>query len=312
MLHFLEQTHMWFKNLQIYRLTGSFKYTPEVLHDRLLERAARACGSLETSTIGWDQPLGRHGSQLTHATGGCIMICARREERLVPSSVVREQLEEKVADLEEREGRRAGRREKGEIKDEIIQDLLPRAFIKSTRVYAYIDTRNDWLLVDEASAKRAEELITLLRETLGTLPLRPLEVEEAPASVMTAWLQGKLPPEEFQPLEECELRDPSEERAVVRCSHQDLQSEEIQVHIKAGKQVVKIALEWHERLSLLLTDEFAIKRLRFLEVIQEEAAEVSADDAAARFDADFALMSLELGRFLPRLIGQFGGELKRE
>lgn len=303
---------MWFRNLQIYRLTSPFEHSPEALHDYLLERAARACGSLESSTIGWDRPLGRHGSQLTHAAGGCTMICARLEERLVPASVVREQLEEKVADLEEREGRRVSRREKGEIKDEIMQDLLPRAFIKSTRIYAYVDTRNDWLLVDAVSAKRAEELITLLRESLGTLPLRPLEVAQAPASVMTAWLQKKLPPSEFQVLEECELRDASEEKGVVRCSHQDLQGEEIQVHLKAGKQVVKIALEWHERLSLLLTDEFAIKRLRFLDVIQEEAADMEAEDAAARFDADFTLMTLELGRFLPRLIGQFGGELEKE
>ncbi|OQX45537.1 MAG: hypothetical protein B0D86_03485, partial [Candidatus Sedimenticola endophacoides] len=32
-----------------------------------------------------------------------------------------------------------------------------------------------------------------------------------------------------------------------------------------------------------------------------------AEDAATRFDVDFALMSLELGRFIPRLIDTFGG-----
>ncbi len=298
---------MWFRNLQIYRLTGPFPSDAEALHEQLQGRAARPCGNLEAATIGWDTPLGRHGSQLTHAVGGCIMFCARREERLLPASVIREALEEKVAAVEEREGRRVGRREKGELKEAIVQELLPRAFVKSSRLFAYLDTGNGWLLVDAASARRAEELVTLLRETLGSLPLRPLEVAQAPASVMTAWLQESLPPAEFQLLGDCELRDPADEKAVIRCTGQDLRGEEIGVHLQAGKQVVKVALEWHERLSLLLTDAFEIRRLRFLDVIQEQAADTAADDAASRFDADFALMSMELGRFLPRLIEQFGG-----
>ena len=51
-----------------------------------------------------------------------------------------------------------------------------------------------------------------------------------------------------------------------------------------------------------------MRRLRFSDALVEEAAEAAADDqAAALFDADFTLMSLELRRFLPRLIEVFGG-----
>ena len=88
---------------------------------------------------------------------------------------------------------------------------------------------------------------------------------------------------------------------------QDLEGEEIGVHLKAGKQVVKLALEWQDRLAFLVTDEIAIKRLRFLDLVQQEAAEVEAEDAATRFDADFSLMALEFGRFIPRLLKLFGG-----
>ncbi len=298
---------MWFKNIQLYRLTQPFEASAEALHEQLASRQSRPCGSLEAATLGWTPPLGREGSQLTHGAGHCIMVCARREEKLLPSTVVREVLADRVEQIEAAESRRMRRQEKMELKDNIVLELLPRAFVRSRHTYAYIDRDNGWLVVDEASPKRAEELITLLRETLGSLPLQPVEVARAPAPVMTGWLQGEGLPQEFVLGDQCELRDPMEEGGIVRCRRQDLLGEEIGVHLEAGKQAVQLALEWHERLGFLLCDDLSIKRLKFLDLIQEEAAEAEAEDAATRFDVDFALMTLELGRFLPRLLELFGG-----
>jgi len=298
---------MWFRNLQIYRLDNPFELSAEGLHEQLQQRESRACGALELSTLGWTSPLGRHGSQLTHAVGNCIMFCARREEKVLPNVVVREILAERVADLEESEARKVRRREQAEMKEQLMLELLPQAFTKSALSYAYIDVANGWLLVDAASAKRAEDLITLLRETLGSFPVRPLQVVESPSAVMTSWLQGEQPPQEFEIQDECELRDPVEEGGIVRCRRQDLAGDEIQAHLKAGKRVVQLALEWHERIGLLLTEALDIKRLRFLDQVLEEAADSEAESFADRFDVDFALMSGELGRFIPRLLALFGG-----
>jgi recombination associated protein RdgC len=298
---------MWFKNLQIYRLTESFTYAPETLHESLLQHPARECGKLEPETLGWAPPLGSQGQLLTHASGGCIMICVRRSEKVMPAAVVREQLAQKVEAIEEKEQRKVGRKEQMDLKDELMIDLLPQAFIKSALTYAYIDTKGGWLLVDAASAKRAEELTSLLRETLGTLPLRPLEVNQSPATLMTGWLQGKVPTREFQVLDQCELREPGEEGGIVRCRRQELMGSEIQAHLDAGKQVVQLALEWDGRIAFVLGEDLTLKRLKFLDIIQEEAADTEAEDAAARFDVDFSLMSLELGRFVPKLVEAFGG-----
>jgi recombination associated protein RdgC len=81
----------------------------------------------------------------------------------------------------------------------------------------------------------------------------------------------------------------------------------MQGHLRAGKQAVRLAVEWNQRLSCVLGDDLIIRRLRFADVLQEEAAN-SGEDAAALFDADFALMSLELAAFLPNLLEVFGGE----
>lgn len=303
---------MWFRNLQIYRLLTPFQYDPETLHERLSERIARGCGGQEMATIGWQPPLGRGSELLTHGAGGCIMICARREERVLPAAVVRELLDDRVAQVEEAEARKVRRREREEMKDELLFDLVPRAFTKSSALYAYIDTRENWLVVDAASSKRAEELVSLLRETLGTLPVKPLEVATAPAAIMTAWLTGAASAPAYEIGDECELRDTVEEGGIIRCKRQDLEGDEVRAHIEAGKQVAKLALNWQERLSFVLQDDLSIKRLKFLDLVQEEAANADAADAATRFDVDFSLMSLELRRLIEGLVESFGGLAEEE
>ncbi len=301
---------MWFRNLQLFRLTHKFDFSAEELDAQLKRKPSRDCGSLEPNTIGWEPPLGRHGRMLTHGVAQFIMICAKRQEKVLPASVVSEQLESKVAVIEESEGRKIRHRERQDLKDGLLLELLPKAFTKSSLIYAYIDRRDGWLVINAPSAKKGEELITLLRDTLGTLPLRPLEVALSPTDTMTRWLKGKKLPKIFSLGDECELRDSTGEGGVVRCRGQDLQGDEISAHLRAGKQVFRLSLEWQQRISMVLGEDLAIRRLKFLESIREEAAADEAEEPASRFDADFALMTLEFSRFLPALVDSLGGEAK--
>lgn len=299
---------MWFKNLHVYRLTEEFAFKAAELNERLAGHQARDCGALETYSYGWDSPLGRKAELLVHEAAGCIMLCARRVDKVLPNGVVNDMVQERVEELEEAEGRQVRRRERQEIKEQVILELLPRAFVQSSRTFAYLDPKGGWLVVDASSAKKSDELVEKLRESLGSLPLRPLNTTKAPALVMTSWLDGSGESMgSFALLDECEMRDTSDEGAVVRCRHQDLTGDEIRTHLEAGKQAVKLALSWEGRIDFLLSEDLVIKRLKFGELIQEEAAEVENDDEKARFDADFALMSLELGKFLPALVEVFGG-----
>lgn len=299
---------MWFKNLRLFRLTQPFDLTPETLHERLQEKAFRPCTSLEPFSYGWAPPLGGNSEMLTHAANGYIMLCARREDKVLPPAVVREILGEKVAQIQEEQDRTVRRKEREEIRQDILHDLLPRAFTRSNFTYAYIDPKAGWLVVDAASAPKAEELVSLLRENLGSLPAIPPAVMDSPSRVLTDWLGGRSIPSDVIIEDQCELRDPDREGAVIRCTKQDLSSDEIHAHLKAGKRATKLAIQWREHLSCVLSDDLSIKRLKFLEIIQEAAQEVEADDEATRFDADFALMTLELSRFIQAVMEVFGGE----
>ncbi len=298
---------MWFKNLRLYRLSAPFTLDPEELHSRLEQDAFRPCGSLETATMGWVSPLGRRGTQLTHAAAGAILICARKEERILPSSVVAEEVAEKVAAIEDAEGRPVRRKERQSLKDEITQRLLPRAFTRSGYIFAYLVPKSGWLVVDASSAKKAEEVVTLLRRSLGSLPAVPPQTQSSPGVIMTAWVSGEPTPDGVELRDECELKEPGDDGGVVRVKRVNLLSDEVGAHLEAGKRVVKLALQFEDRLSCVIDEELAVKRLAFEDTVLEALDGTEADDAAA-FDAQFALMTLELGRFLPQLLEWFGGE----
>ncbi len=298
---------MWFRNLRLFRLTTPFSHSAEELHERLAQYAFRHCGSLEFASQGWVSPLGRHSTQLAHAANGCILICARREEKILPAATVRDLLEEKVLAIEEQENRRLRRKEKERIREEIVHELLPRALTRSGLTFAYVSVRDGWLVVDAPSVKKAEELASLLRRSLGSLPAVPCTTKENATTVLTQWLAGDLPAD-FALEQDYELREPGDEGAVLRCRRQDPTTDEVQSHLRSGKHAVKLAVEWNERLSCVLDAQLAIKRLRFSDVVLEESAQVEAEDEASRIDADFAFMTLELSRFIPRLVEVFGGE----
>lgn len=254
--------------------------------------------------------MGELSQALHHAANGNLMMCARKEEKVLPASVIREKLDEKVKHIEDQEDRRVYRKEKDTLKEEIIFDCLPQAFTKTQRTFGYIDTQNGWLCIDSGSYNKAEEWMKLLRESLGSLPVVPVQVSESPAIIMTGWLRGDSMPEDLELGDECELREQREDGSIVRCKKQELLGEEIEPHLNAGKQVVKLALDWDETLKFMLADDLSIKRLKFGEQLITEAQESADGDKAAQFDADFALMTGTLQRFIPRLLNYFGDSRK--
>jgi recombination associated protein RdgC len=255
--------------------------------------------------------LGRHGEQLVHTVGSYSMICARKEERILPSAVVKEQLAEKVEAIEQAEARSVGRKERQQLKDELTLTLLPQAFTRSNNIYAYIDRKNRWLVVDSASATKAEDLVSLLRESVDGLKASLPLTEESPRVVMSQWLRGDNIPNGFEPGDEYELQEDDKDGAIVRCRRQDPLSDEIQGHLEAGKRVTKLAMSWQERIEFVVQEDLSIKRLRFTDTIKEELDDY-AEDPAMQFDSDFAFMSLELSKFIEAVIKAFGGESEVE
>ena len=300
---------MWFKNLLTYRLTQDVPFEPEALEAALASKPARPCASQELTTYGFVAPFGKgEDAPLVHVSGNYLLIAARKEERILPSTVVNDAVKEKVEEIETEQMRKVYKKERDQIKDEIIQAFLPRAFIRRSMIFAAIAPRLGVILVNSASAKRAEDLLSTLREVMGSLPVRPATVKTAPVATMTDWVKSQKAAEGFYVLDECELRDTAEDGGIVRCKRQDLTGEEIQLHLSTGKVVTQLALAWQDKLSFVLDDKMVIKRLKFEELLQEQAEQDGGDEAAQQFDASFQLMMMTFAEFLPVLFEALGGE----
>lgn len=300
---------MWFRNARVFRFTKPFDITAEALEEKLQEDAFKPCGPQETSRQGWVSPMGKHSDLLVHSAGGYHLIALRKEEKLLPASVIKELVDEKAEMIEAEQHRKVRRKEKDELKEEVTLEMLPRAFSKNRRCYAYLAPADGVLVVDAGSSKQAEDLASTLRKSLGSLPVRPPAVEQAPAFTFTGWLNESIDlPASIELGTECELKDTSEDGGVVRCKGLDLQGDEIRSHLDAGMQVTKLSVTWDDNLSFVLDEELGIRRLKFGDTLQEKLDDVDADDAAARFDAAFSLMTLELARLIPGLLEALGGE----
>ncbi len=292
---------MWFKNLRVYQFTEDFTFSSEEVEERLAEYRFTPCGNHDTSRYGWAEPLGRHGELLTHTSNGYIMICARKQEKILPASVINELTEEKILEIEAEQGREVFRKERRDIRDEILFSVLPKALARTQRTYAFITPKERLLIVDSASANQAEALLSHLRESIGSLQVIPLAPKRPPVDTMTNWLQTKRIGNNFELGTDCDLRDPLEAKNIVRCRQQDLSSQEILGHLTAGKQTTKLGISWNGRISGTLCEDFSVRQLVFEDILQQQAEQDDEADVATQFDNDFTIMSMELMQFISAL-----------
>lgn len=298
---------MFFRNLTLFRFSPAVAADLVRLDEALDPHRLRPCGSLEMFTRGFVPPVGRgEGEPLTHTVKQCTLLTIGGEDKLLPAQVVNEELQRRVQKIAAEEDRKIGGRERKRLKEELLTELLPRAFVRTTRLSAYVDKQHGWLVLDTASRKSAETALTQIREALGSFPAVPLAPEEGPRVLMTDWLaSGKLPAG-LTLGDECELRDPATATgAVARCRRQDLDAEEVKEHLRNGKQVFLLGLTFDERISFVLGEDLVIRKLKFLDVVLDELAD-SQSDAHAEMDASFALLTLELARLLGKLQEWFG------
>ena len=297
---------MFFRNLTLFRFSPSVAKSLKDLDTALADHALRACGPLEVATRGFVSPFGPDSEVLSHTVGKATLVTLGSEEKLLPAAVVNAELGKRLRKEAERRGRPVGGRQRRAIKAEVLDVLLPQAFVRPSRLSAWLDSKNGWLVLDTSSRKSAENALTQVREALGSFPAVPLAPEEGPRVLMTDWLANGNLPAGLTLGDECELRDPATATgAIARCRRQDLDAEEVKEHLRNGKQVFMLGLTFDERISFVLGEDLVVRKLKFLDVVMDELGD-SHEDAHAELNAGFALLTLELERLLGKLEEWFG------
>lgn len=294
-----------FKNLITYRIGEGWATDAKQLAEQLAKEPFLACAPTQPLAVGWAPPRGIEHAPLVEVVDGHWLVKLKREQRLLPSSVVQERVDELAEHIEATTGRKPGKKAKKELKEQAAHELLPRAFTKTSATQVWIAPQQHLLFVDAGSSSRADEVITLLIQASPGLSLQLVQTAESPAAVMAAWLMDGVTPEGFQIERECELKGSDEQKPVVRYARHPLDIDEVRAHLTSGKMPTRLALSWNERVAFTLTEGFAVKKISFLDLAFEGRPEASGDEA---FDADLALATGELGRLIPALIEGLGGE----
>lgn len=292
---------MFFRNLTLFRFPTSTKF--DDLESGLNECQLKPVGPLELSSRGFISPFGRDADAMSHSQGDATWLAVGGEDKILPGSVVNDMLNKKLAEIEAKEGRRPGGKTRKRIKDELITDLLPRAFVKPSRTDALIDLGHGVVAVDTSSRKNGENVVSEIRRALGSFPALPLNAEVAPRSVLTGWVAGEPLPEGLSLGDECELRDPIDQGAVVKVQRMELQSDEIAKHLESGKQVTRLALNLDDHVSFVLGEDLIVRKFKLLDGAVDELESTERDDLRAELDARFVLMAGEFRRLFTVLEG---------
>ena len=292
-----------FKNMIFYRISETWQPDLVALDTALAKQQFEQCGATQEKSTGWVPPRGEEHGALLESIGGHWILRFKTESKSVPGSVLARKVEEKAVAIEQETGRKPGKKERREIKDEVKLSLLPYAFTKQSATWVWIDPSKNLLMIDAASQKRADDVVSTLIESWVGLSVALVDTAESPQSCMAHWLKEQEAPEGFTIDRTCELKAVDESRAVVKYGSHPLDIDEIREHIDQGKLPTKLAMTWDDRISFVLTDGLYVRKLCFLDSVFEGRKH---DDSG--FDADVAIATGELAKLLPELIDAMGGE----
>ena len=292
---------MWFKQVTPFRLL-------ELPEKRYLDESLGNSWFTEPQGLDWFSEGFTHPNAFTDLAvfeaQKSMLINLKREEKVLPSAAIKHKLDEQVVKIQTAEGRNVGRREKHELREAIIDDLLPKALIKSSCTYGLF--AGEWLFVDTANHRKAENLLTKLREALGGLSAQHPVTRQSPASLMTNWLLQGEAQGRFMLDSDVTLVGAGDVAPKIKISRKDLTAEDVVQHAKNGMTVTELGLVWNDRVAFILTQDLTLKRIQWLDVVQEEA-EGSCDDAESMAYATQLLMAAALSAILGELVDLLGG-----
>jgi recombination associated protein RdgC len=294
-----------FKNVMVYRIGEGWSPSLEQMEQALDAERFVSCGASQEKAIGWVEPRGEAHGPLVEAVSGQRILKLKIETKGVPSSVVTRKAKERSAVIEATEGRKPGKKEMKEIKEDVKMSLMPMAFSKESSVWVWIDPVSHLLVMDAGSQAKADEVVTMLIKSFAGLSLTLINTQMSPQSAMAAWLISQESPAAFSVDRECELKAADESKSVVRYVRHPLDTDEVKQHVEGGKLPTRLALTWEGRVSFSLTEGMQLKKVTFLDVVFE-ATSTEKDEG---FDADVAIATGELGKLLPDLFDALGGEM---
>jgi recombination associated protein RdgC len=303
-----------FKNLMIYAVTAGFPTSLTALEDALALMPFEPCGASEDKRVGWLPARGQAHGLLAESVGGQWMLRFMAETRAVPAAVIQRRVQEVCEHIEATAGRKPGKKERRDLKEEAKAALLPQAFPRQQSVWVWLDPTSQLLMLDTASSARADDILTALVTLLDGFIAEPLNTATSPTVAMSTWLAEQTSPTGFTIGQECELKSADESKAAVRYARHPLLTDEVRDHIHSGKQPTRLALHWDDRVQFVLTEHLQLKKISFEDHVLEQAkaqrqpqGHSGGASAADDFDGSVLMTTAELGPLIRDVMAALDG-----
>lgn len=293
---------MFFRNAVLFTFPQADALDPDTLEEALKECALKPLGGLDLSTRGFVPPMGKGTDALHVRNGDGLWMTIGGEDRILPPSAVDKALNARLEEYKTREGREPGSRARRQMRDEVLTDLIPRAFMKDYRCDVYINLRLRVVAVDTTSRKDAESAVSQIRAALGSFPALPLSAEADVSDLLTTIFRGQMPAN-LELGSHVTLKDPLGE-AVIKADNEDLHCEDLRRHLDSGKRVARLGLSWidqvgndpkappQERVSMVFGDDLVMRKLAFLGA-GESLEQMQTEDIVHELEARFFLFHTE-------------------
>ncbi len=296
---------MWFKNARLFQLNEAFNMNAEQLSDALKNDALKACAPMEAVSKGWVSPFGSDSELFVLQSGDAMLFTLGIEEKVLPAAVVNHQLSQQLDSIKSDTGQKPGRKQQTDMKQQLMLEMLPQAFVKPKAISAYIDLKLDLLVVDSASQNAAEDLVSQLRQTLGSFKASAFGPSSSMAQVLTQWVLHAKGDGGFQLDNEIVLETLDDSKGVVRGRNIAHLDDQMKLHIDNGYLVTQLGLSYNDRVELVLGHDMGIKKVKFTDLVLDQLDDESIESEWQLLDSRFTLFSLELRALLKSLFEIF-------
>jgi recombination associated protein RdgC len=292
-----------FRNVRYYRLDNVWPESEEALSKALENASFEPCGPLTERSSGWVPVYPDAGDLLARRLNGADLMKLRSQSRLLPPAAVNEELEARIEEFTKRTNEAPSARDKKRLKAETRDELMPKALLKSDKIWGFVDLKEKLIGIDALQNAAAERFLRRLRAAFGDLNIKPLAFRQPVAELLTKIFLGDAPGQ-FTVGQECRMQDASDSGSIVRWTNFDLSDKSIRDHVANGMRLTHLGIEYDNIMSCVLDENGVISKVRFLGMDDDGEDHL---DPLARLDAEFVMITGTLRMLIADLKKLLGG-----
>jgi len=292
-----------FRNVRFYRLDGTWPESEEALSTSLEQAGFEPCGPLTERSSGWVAIDPDTSDSLARRVNGADLIRLRSQSRVLPAAVINEELEVRIEEYRKRMQEAPTPREKRRLKAEARDELMPKAMLKSDRIWGYVDLKEKVLGIDTALESVAERFLRRMQASLDGINIRPLQFMK-PVDELLTGIFFEDAPRQFSLGRECRMQDLGDAASKVRWTDFDLSDKSIRDHVANGMRLSHLSIVYDNTMNFVMDENGVLTKLKFIGMDDDNEGHT---DPLARQDAEFVLITATLRNLLGDLKKQLGG-----